>query len=77
VGIFAFEVEMIPDNFEMCSFDEATHVEIKKGYLEKILEKYGQGPNGELAPPSEGGFGCITEVGRVTMWQAKAYWREA
>jgi hypothetical protein len=68
---------MIPDDLESCSIHEAEYVEYPPRHIEKILEKWGIGEHGELAPPSKGGFGCITELGKVTMWQAKSYWRKA
>ena len=58
------------------SVREATHVKVG-GRIERIVSKYGIGPNGQLAKPSEGGFGVKTESGRdVGMWQASAYLRE-
>lgn len=53
---------------------EATHVKLKDGTVEKIAKKWGIGPQGELAPPSKGGFGVVTESGkRVPMWDAVSY----
>jgi hypothetical protein len=56
---------------------EATHVETEDGGIEKIKEKHGIGWNGQVAPPSKGGFSVTTENNRVvTMWQAKKYLKE-
>ncbi|QQG45210.1 MAG: hypothetical protein HYW89_04410 [Candidatus Sungiibacteriota bacterium] len=55
---------------------EATHVKVN-GQLEKIVSKWGINDKGQLAKPSEGGFGVVTESGRrVSMWQAQSYSRE-
>ena len=55
---------------------EATHV-VVAGRVEKIASKWGIDKDGCVAPPSQGGFGVITESGRrVTMWQANSYIRE-
>ncbi len=55
---------------------EATHVKVG-GRVERIVSKSGIGPNGELAPPSQGGFSVTTESGRcVSMWEAQSYLKE-
>ena len=44
------------------------------GQLKKITGTYGVSPEGHLAKPSEGGFGCYVEGGgSVSMWQADRY----
>lgn len=44
------------------------------GQLKKITSVYGVSPQGHLAKPSEGGFGCNVEGGgSVSMWQAERY----
>lgn len=57
------------------SIREATHVVY--GYppvVEKIASKWGVSAEGELAKPSEGGFGVLTESGRrVDMFEARFY----
>jgi len=56
---------------------EATHVKLKDGTIEKIVSKWGVGLTGNLAPPSKGGFGVVTESGkRVSMWDAQAYFKD-
>jgi hypothetical protein len=53
---------------------EATHVFTRKHGLEAIQSKWGIRDDGTLCPPSEGGFGVITECGRrVTMWEVDYY----
>lgn len=62
-----------------CDVREATHVRSAADArgLKKIKAKYGIREDGTLRPPSEGGFGCVTEDGEtVTMMQAISYWRE-
>ena len=55
---------------------EATHVRVK-GHVRKIASKWGIDGDGHLAPPSEGGFGVVTEDGqRVSMFQASGYSKE-
>ena len=55
---------------------QATHVKAG-GRVEKIVSKSGIGPNGKLAPPSQGGFSVTTESGKtVSMWEAQSYLRE-
>lgn len=55
---------------------EATHVKVG-GQWHKIIAKNGVGPNGELAPPSKGGFSVVTEdAGTIDMWRAEAYKKE-
>ena len=55
---------------------QATHVKVG-GRVEKIASKWGIGPEGRLAKPSEGGFGVVTESGRrVGMMEAQSYARE-
>jgi hypothetical protein len=55
---------------------QATHVKAG-GQVEKIASKWGLDDHGRPAPPSQGGFGVITESGRrVTMWEAQAYLKE-
>jgi hypothetical protein len=52
----------------------ATHVKVD-GRIEAIAGAWGIGPAGELAKPSEGGFGVITASGRrVGMMEAQAYY---
>jgi hypothetical protein len=52
----------------------ATHVKVD-GQVEAITGTWGIGPAGELAKPSEGGFGVITASGRrVGMMEAQAYY---
>jgi hypothetical protein len=54
---------------------EATHVKLLDGQVERIASKWGIGPNGTLAKPSEGGFGVVTENGRrVNAYEAHSYW---
>lgn len=56
---------------------EATHVKLTDGRIEKIKSKWGIGADGNVAKPSEGGFGVETESGkRVDMWHAQAYFKE-
>jgi hypothetical protein len=51
----------------------ATHVKVD-GKIEAIAGTWGIGPAGELAKPSEGGFGVITRSGRrVGMMEAEGY----
>jgi hypothetical protein len=60
-----------------CGIHEATHVVSKDGEMHRIASKWGISPEGRLAKPSEGGFGCITERGeRIDMWQAQTYYQE-
>lgn len=55
----------------------ATHVELKDGSVEPIASKWGIDEQGRLAPPSQGGFGCVTKSGKcVSMWDATTYWAE-
>ena len=55
---------------------EDTHVKVG-GRIEKIASKWGIDDIGRLAPPSEGGFGVVTEGGRrVGMLDADGYLRE-
>lgn len=65
-------------SLEQCSIHEATHIKtrgtIKRTY--RILSKFGVGPGRILAPPSKGGFGVETEIGKLSMWQVDSYWRE-
>jgi hypothetical protein len=56
-----------------CNVGEATHVKVG-GQWEKISSKWGIDKDGRVAPPSQGGFGVVTESGRrVGMFQAQAY----
>lgn len=56
---------------------EATHVQDRDGHVEKIAKKFGIGPNGELAKPSEGGFSVTTVTGRhIGMFEARSYLKE-
>lgn len=56
---------------------QATHVECPNGKVERIVEKIGVGADGRLNKPSEGGFGVRTESGQlVSMWQARAYFKD-
>jgi hypothetical protein len=57
---------------------QATHVRVgKTGDIERIASIWGIDPNGQLAKPSEGGFGVITTSGRrVSMWEAFGYFRD-
>lgn len=56
---------------------EATHVKVPGGTIERIVSKYGVDDSGRVAPPSQGGFGVVTESGRmVSMWDARSYLRE-
>lgn len=58
------------------SVQEATHVKVGSKVF-KIASKWGVGPNGSLAKPSEGGFGVVTESGRrVYMMDAHSYLKE-
>ncbi len=60
-----------------CDVNEATHVKIKGGGIEKIASKWGLDSNGRPAKPSEGGFGVVTESGRtVDMWNASCYYSD-
>jgi hypothetical protein len=62
---------------EKCTIREATHVQIKNGQIKKILKKYGIRKDGTLKPPSEGGFGVVTEDYQiVTMLEAQLYFKE-
>lgn len=62
---------------QKCTVVEATHVKDTDGRIERIISKRGIGKNGELAPPSKGGFSVVTESGRaIDMWHASAYYRE-
>lgn len=62
---------------ERTSAVEATHVVLHDGTSHKIASKWGINSNGRPAKPSEGGFGVVTESGRVvSMWEATAYFRE-
>lgn len=56
---------------------QATHVSYS-GRIEKIKIKYGVSADGKsVLPPSQGGFGVITESNRtVTMWEAQSYLAE-
>jgi len=55
---------------------DATHVKLADGSVEKIKSKWGVGPDGRLAKPSEGGFGVITETDRrVGMTDAHSYFK--
>ncbi len=59
------------------SVNQATHVKVKGGRVERIVSKWGIKPNGGYAKPSEGGFGVVTESGRrVGMWDALSYLKE-
>jgi hypothetical protein len=61
-----------------CDIRGATHVELLSGRIERITDKWGVGPDGELAPPSKGGFGVVTETGsRVSMFEARRYFSNA
>lgn len=61
---------------ESCDVREATHVKAHGNKPEKIKEKWGIRENGTLAPPSEGGFGVVTESGkRLSMYDAEAYYK--
>lgn len=58
----------------MTDVREATHVTTKDGIRHKIKSKWGIAPDGRLAKPSEGGFGCVCEDGVIVdMWQAWKY----
>lgn len=60
-----------------CNIVEATHVQTLDGKLHRIVQKWGIDAHGRLFKPSEGGFGCFTDTGeRVSMWEAKSYFRE-
>lgn len=61
---------------EHVSVYEATHVVPLQGPKERIVSTWGI-VGRHLAPPSEGGFGVVTESGRrITMWEARYYTRE-
>jgi hypothetical protein len=63
-------------NLENVDVREATHVKGPDGRVEKIASKWGI-IDGRLAPPSQGGFGVVTESGRtISMWEAKSYLKE-
>ncbi len=60
-----------------CNVQEATHVKIKGGGIEKIVSKWGLDSEGRPAKPSEGGFGVVTESGRrIDMWNASLYYTD-
>lgn len=64
------------DNETMVSVHDATHVRLLDGRIERIVAKWGIDADGHVAKPSEGGFGVVTESGeRVSMWEAKAYYK--
>lgn len=57
-----------------CDVRQATHVKLLDGTIEKISSKWGIGELGQLAKPSQGGFGVVTETGtRVDMYSAREY----
>lgn len=57
-----------------CDVREATHVKDRSGRIHTIRSKWGIGPQGELAPPSRGGFGVVTDRGeRIGMMDAALY----
>jgi len=61
-----------------CDIKDATHVKIRSGQIERIESKWGISDEGQLAKPSEGGFGVITESGEsVSMWEALAYYTDS
>jgi hypothetical protein len=61
---------------KMVNVDQATHVKLKDGTVERIKSTWGIDQNGRLAPPSKGGFGVVTESGkRVGMFEALAYYK--
>lgn len=61
----------------MVDVKEATHVRgLGSKQIEKILVKWGINADGSLAPPSQGGFGVITESGHeIDMWNAAEYYK--
>lgn len=62
---------------ENVNVQEATHVKVN-GRVEKIASKWGVNSNGQLAKPSKGGFGVVTESGRrVNGWEAQSYSKES
>ena len=62
---------------QRCDVRQATHVSVDGRTRERIATKWGIAPDGKLAAPSAGGFGCVTESGTsVDMWSAHSYWRE-
>lgn len=63
---------------QQCDVREATHVKTADGQIEKIDSKWGIDADGQLAKPSAGGFGVVTESGRsVDMYSAHSYWSES
>ena len=61
---------------EGVDFREASWVKVG-GHWYKISEKWGILPNGDLAKPSEGGFGCVTTIGeKIPMMKAELYGKQ-
>lgn len=66
---------MDPADLELCDVRDATHVKVN-GHIVSIKSKWGV-MGRQLAKPSEGGFGVVTEDGRrVDMWQAESYYKK-
>lgn len=63
--------------FQGCDIREATWVKVDNEWYE-IRQKWGINPDGTLAKPSEGGFGCVIGDGvRIDMWRAGLYGKQA
>lgn len=61
---------------EGVDFREASWVRVS-GHWYRISSKWGINQDGSLAKPSEGGFGCTTDIGeRVPMMKAELYGKQ-